>query len=123
MTFEREDFRKQLAERRKSNVESLRPRLQREVQAAVAAEKLTGSAEWDYFLSLLQQRREEYQKLADAAREVLLHHEVVGHEDLLRAKIAFERAHSVVSALDWAIEQPKAVLERGDTARKVLSEE
>ena len=96
--------------------------MRRMVQAAVEVENLTGSAGWDYFLSLVQSDREVWEKSRDAWMDKIRNTEVVSQEALLTAKMNLGIADAVVGALDRVLEMPKQVLSDGAGAKKVLGE-
>ena len=121
MSFEHEDHIAALEKRFQENIESRRPEMRRMVQAAVEVENLTGSAGWDYFLSLVQSDREVWEKSRDAWMDKIRNTEVVSQEALLTAKMNLGIADAVVGALDRVLEMPKQVLSDGAGAKKVLA--
>lgn len=116
---DREDFEKLLREKLSRRTEERRPTLQRQQQAAVAMDNLTGSPEWDYFLSLVQGLLEEAQSRLEDAERVLLGPEC-GYEMLMSAKAAFAEARGQVAAYEHALALPKRLREEGTAAREEL---
>lgn len=119
MTFEKSDFEKLLRERQTKGAVAIRPQMERAVQASVAMEQLTGSAEWDYFLSLVQARVREFEAIRDAQKEVLLSPAATDHEARI-AKIQHAAALASVDALQWAIGLPRTIRDNGEAAKQAL---
>jgi hypothetical protein len=96
-----------------------RPQYERTVQASVALENLTGTPEWDYFLSLVQARLEAAQKRQNAfAQDVLLGE--VDPNVQLRTKLAYRECRMEADVLLWVIGLPKQALREAEAARERL---
>jgi len=93
-----------------------RSELKRMTQAAVSAERLTGNPDWDYYLSIIQAEVERCEAAEDAAKESL----VSPHGDPQEARVAAIRCRERANALRDAIRIPKAIIENGKGAGKML---
>ena len=83
-------------------------------------ESLTGSREWDYFISQVAALREGAASALAAADSQLQSPQVVATEDLMRAKIARAAAASAIAAYDKVLELPRLALAQGTQAKRVL---
>ena len=114
MTFERADYdsllERDLSQRRKEAA----PMIARTLQAAVAAEHLTGTPEWDYFLSLVQARRDQLVSEREHHAQAALDGTSSAREGHLRD---YHRASAGLEALDFVLTIPRKVIEEGQKAR------
>ena len=92
------------------------------VRAAVHATDLTNNPTWDTFLGYIAGAKEQVENAKQSYRDALLNPFTVGHDDLLRAKIALADLEGQIKALDWIVELPKAILETGGKARELLKD-
>jgi len=78
--------------------------------AAVAYRNLTGSAEWDRYLGVLQGRVEELGGELRAQQDAILSVRTGGYEELVRLKLAVALLQGELAALEWAMALPKTVI-------------
>ena len=118
--FDREDFDRQIKEQTTKKAETRKPLLHQLIAVAPMMEALTQSDDWNRYLSYLQARIEISRKAKDAADQILHDPQVTGHEDLLRAKIAYSMALAHEKAFTEALEIPKQIIESGKSAEELL---
>lgn len=111
-----EMLRKRLREGRDRNAGNLR----RSVQAATAMENLTGSAEWDYFLSRVEALKQESEVAVVQASETLHNPSVVDLEIMTIAKIIHASALAAVTAYQQVLAIPNEAIAQGKDAKKAL---
>ena len=90
------------------------------VQAQVSASKLTGDVHWDGFLQLLQGRLDDLLEAEVRARDILLSPEVVGIEEMTRAKIDGVSSRAQIDILEWAMTLPKEMRKASSNAKDTL---
>lgn len=118
--FDPKDYREHVRERLREEGRRREPELRRAAQAAVAMHELTGSREWDYFVTQVAALREAAAAARDEAARQLASPEVVAGDALVRAKIAHAAAVAQITALDAVIALPKEAMAQGEAARRVL---
>jgi hypothetical protein len=89
-------------------------------RAALSAAQITGDEHWDHFLSVVNERLESLRGSVNVALELLKNSDNFSPEDLINQKLAVRLIGREVDALTWVSELPKALMEQGDRARKVL---
>ena len=93
------------------------------VGAAVAAEKLMASEEWQRYQSYIQDAINTIDTHLDGCKEAIFHPQIV---DVREISVIRHQAIDLAAqrkALEWALELPKDIQERGDDARKLLHTE
>ena len=116
----RDDWRKHIVERKVTDAEPYRRQLEMLAQAEVKAKHLTGNAEWDRFLSYLQNFRDTIEKQRDGFANAIADPRVVDHGRILEAKIAMAECKGIIDALDGVISLPKDLMEMGAQAKTLL---
>jgi hypothetical protein len=89
-------------------------------QAAVKAELLTGDPVWDLFLTYLQHTIEETEAYRQSAQNALIHPSIVGHHEMLQAKIALAECNARITILKAVVSLPKDLIEMGTKAKGLL---
>lgn len=120
MTFERHEHQALLEGKMRDRVEQIRPELRRIVQASVAAEHLTGTPEWEYFLSLVQGMIEEQVGIRNAADALFGEDRFRAAEEILEVRHSRAMAQARIDALESVLLIPKQAIEEGQKAKKVL---
>lgn len=120
MSFDRDEYDRMLARRAQERARDQAPELRRIGQAAVAAERLTGEATWDYFLTIVQDALEQTDRAIAEIQERIAAVEVVG-DALTAAKVRLVQLESRAEALRQVIEIPRRVMELGEAATERLS--
>jgi hypothetical protein len=120
MTFTREEHEKLLERRLRESGEQRRPQLERDLRAGAAAENLTGTPEWDFYLNKLEEISAEAREVVSHCDTVLLGPEVK-QDMLLGAKVARAGAMGMLAALERASALPKQIVEQAKQSKKVLS--
>lgn len=118
--FDRKDYEAHLQDRLRERRKEREPELRRAVQAATAMEQMTGSPEWDYFLSRVEALRQEAEEERKRALEHLEDPSIVSDESIRKARVTGAMARAAIVALDKVLEIPKQALEDGKRAKRVL---
>lgn len=90
-------------------------------QAEVAANNLTGSPEWDVFLSYVQHAVKETTEQRDAWQRRLNAPDVVDHTELLKIKIAIAECNARIDAWTVAIALPADIKRNGNKAKDLMA--
>jgi len=122
MSLERADFQKTLEESRRERVRRRAREIRQVAQAAAPAEILTGSQEWDYFITLLQSQIDTLQKILMALRDSAASDLSFEHSDLARYKAQEMRISAQIDTLQQIIALPKQIIEQGEKAKLVLKQ-
>lgn len=120
MTFERDAFKKLMAEKKAERAQPSRPVLEILAQAEVAAANLTGDATWDIFLSYIQAAIERTEAEVTTTETLLGSPEVVEIADLMRLKIQLARLKERISAWNAVISLPSDIKTEGEKAKGLL---
>ena len=120
MTFEREEHDNLLERQLAELATRQRAHFDRQVKAGAAMERMTGSAEWDFFLNQLEAIKSEAEEALRRADDVLLGLEV-DPQELMKAKLARAGAMGMVAAIERAQRLPKQIMEEGAASKKALS--
>lgn len=122
MTFDRREH-EDLLERQLADLATRQHvHFDRQVKAGAAMERLTGSAEWDFFLNQLEAIKSEAEEALKRADDVLLGLEV-DPQELMKAKLARAGAMGMMAAIERAQRLPKEIMEDGAKAKKALKHE
>ncbi len=89
----------------------------------VAAEHLVGDEKWDRFLEWVSGVMKEINAAREAAQSVLRDPRVVGHDDLMRAKIVLADLDGQRKALEWVMALPRQLKDGAATVRGLLKED
>ena len=120
MQFDRSDFMELLAkEANKSNGQSVDPkRLFAQLQqASLKSDYLTGNEHWDYFLSLLQNTKSEYEQLRDQCRMALENPATTDTDYIASWRQQLLLCNERISTLDAVMKLPKDLHEVGEKAK------
>ena len=121
MSFDRdEDWEPHVKETCNERVRNAAPNLQELRRAALSIEQVTGDEHWDLFLSMVKARIEEKAAERDKAVEVLKNSDDFTIEPLINQKLAARLFGREVEVLEWVIEQPKIIMEKGERAKELL---
>ena len=86
-------------------------------QAEVAMSKLTGSAEWDSFVQIVQNRldaaKDDYEHMAYELAHTDFHCSI---EAMTRRRLQLAAVHSVISVLEWITELPREIMDAAAAA-------
>ena len=112
------------ANRTRKLVEQSDPRadaskLRNVIGAAVDAAKLTGSLEWDRYISWIEHAKDETKALIDTTQSKLNSPMIVNHDDIMRLKLELYGFEWQLQTLDWAQDLPRAIMAQGDQAREL----
>ena len=93
-------------------------RLERLVhQAEVSMDKLTGSAEWDAFVQIVQSRIETAKNDYEHMAYELAHPSFrVGIEAMTQQRIALAELHSTIASLEWITGLPREIMDAAEAA-------
>lgn len=115
MTFDRKEW----AAREKPVRKSQAP-LHQIIQAAPKMQALTGSPQWDTFLSYFQAQIEIANKSIDTLTMQLLSPSLWDPTEMVRIKAAIISLQDRVATLTTVLELPKKIIESGKTAEELL---
>jgi hypothetical protein len=90
--------------------------------AAVVADKLKRTEEWERYCTYLQGMANKMVGARDTARAKMNDPTVLAHADLLKLKFDAAEADAMVRAWTMAIELPAAILAGGEEADKFIQE-
>ena len=91
------------------------------VGAAVAAEKLMGTEEWQRYQSYMQDAINTIDAHLDGCKEAIFLPHIVDAREIAMIKHQAIDLAGQRKALEWALELPKDIQERGNDARKLLN--
>ncbi len=94
--------------------------LQQLQQAQVEADKLTGDPHWDLFLSYVAAAAERAEQAAENIKSLILQPNMVGHDELMMAKIELAEAEAQARAWRQVIALPADIRESGEQAKTLL---
>ena len=114
------DWEKRVDEQAKSAVKKRRTDLQIVRRSALHVDELTGDEHWDHFLSLIKKRIEEREIEIEIHSDFLVHSDIFTNEELINAKLAVRLYGREVEALQWVMELPAQLREKGDRASELL---
>lgn len=118
--FTREEFEKMDKERKVRAIKLRERELQAAKRDALLVSQVTGDPHWDHFLSIVQERIVRLRKEMDTALDLLQSSDDFTTEGLINQKLAVRLLGREIEALNWAIELPQAILEKGDRAKELL---
>lgn len=86
-------------------------------QAEVSMDKLTGSAEWDAFVQIVQSRietaKDDYEHMAYELAHPSFR---VGIEDMTRQRIGLAELHRTIATLEWITGLPREIMDAAEAA-------
>ena len=86
-------------------------------QAEVAMDRLTGSAEWDGFVQIVQSRLEAAKDDYEHEAYALAHPSFrVSIEAMTRARIGLAERHGVLDTLEWIVGLPREIMDAAEDA-------
>ena len=122
MALEREEWRRQRERTRTQETRQREPMFRQLAQAEVAADRLTSSEEWNWFLQIVQALRDQAQAgLAQIEENDRSNYEF-SYEELSRAKSARLVWSERIRVLDEMLDIPASALTDGESARRKLDE-
>ncbi len=89
-------------------------------QAELLADILTGSEDWDNFLSYVNGQKEQITGTKLYLQEQLIHPQMVNEEQIRMVRQALHVCQGQISMLDWVMLLPKALKEGGAGAKAIL---
>ena len=122
MTYSRVEFEADVAARRKRKVRENERTFQQIAQAAVPAAAVTGSAEWDYLLSLMQAEVERLDKVIQGLTEAYAIDPSFDPIRMSESKAAIRTAVAQRDTLRSVITLPKEIIEKGEKAQLALQQ-
>jgi formate dehydrogenase maturation protein FdhE len=120
VAYEREEFEKNQAERKKKEVKQRRSELGAMQREALAAEYVTGDEHWDLLLSIMMAKIKNLQGKIDEATEALKTSDEFSPEVLINQKLGVRLYGARVDELEWLISLPQILKEQGDRANELL---
>jgi len=92
------------------------------VQAEVAANKLTGSTEWDYFLSIIAGLSTTLEVAQDHLTKAIFRETVVRPEDMVLIKLNHAYIKGQLDMIETVMMIPKTLKENGEEAQAIVTE-
>ncbi len=120
MNYERKEFEQALEKRRLELVHKRRSEITQVAQATVPVEALTKSAEWNFFLSVLQSHIEELAGVIEGLRVADSVSPSFEHSDLAARKAQLMALHAQKATLERVRDLPKEIFEQGEKAKLAL---
>ena len=120
MAFERTEFMKSIEASAQARARRNERDIQQTAQAEVPMTALTGMAEWDFFLSILQAQLEMLEESRMVLQDAADSDPSFAYEDLARLKAQKLQVAVQISTLRQVCELPKQIIEKGESARLVL---
>lgn len=114
------DWRAHVAAASSQRVRASAPDLRTVRRAALSAAQVTGDKHWDLLLSVVKARIEDLHAQLEVAFANLKNSEDFTPSEVINQKLAVRLLGREVEALEWVIELPKSLMEKGDSARKLL---
>ncbi len=123
MTFERRAYREHIAAAAHEKAIDVDAHHLRVLErAALEAHAVTGDPRWDHYLSYLQSAIEETEAQSLSLREKLCGGDIVGHDEMMRIKLALAECNGRCTAWKVARDLPKELIANGDKARDLLAQ-
>ena len=122
MSYSRVEFEADLVKRRKQKVKERERDFQQMAQAAVPAAAVTGSAEWDFLLSLIQAEVERLDAVVAALTEAYATEPSFDPIKMSEAKASIQRAVVQRDTLQSIVTLPKEIIEKGEKAQLALQQ-
>lgn len=123
MSFDRKDFTALAAKQRGAKVTAdHQPGLIQLRQAAVAAEQMMGTPEWDVFLSYLEAAKQEAVKMRAGYVTDLTNPRIVDQNEIAKLRIAVFRLDDRIQTLAAVIAMPHEIRKHGHVAAERLKE-
>lgn len=116
MTFDRQQYLDQLNRKKAAKRLELRPQMLMVRQAAVQTEKLTGSPEWDLFLSFIEADLEQFEQWLEQLKAQIADSPDTDWE----LKKAYFQCEATIATLTAVMALPKDILARGEHAKSLL---
>jgi hypothetical protein len=120
MTFQRQEFRDVLERQRRDRVQRHETEIRQIAQAEVPMSAITGSAEWDYMLSLLEAQIEVLGNTLAAMGEAHALDPSFSHEDMARQKALMMQVAAQKDTLERVRDLPKQIIKEGEKAKLAL---
>ena len=122
MTYERKDFKERLAEKAAARRNDTIPAARALQPAGVIMAKLTtGSDEWNRYLSYVQGQINKTRDQRAAAQQKMADPTVWEPYQLTKLKSDIIQADAMISAWEWAMALPKALVDGGAEATEFLN--
>ena len=115
-----EDWTPHLEKKAKEQIRRQAPDLRAQEHAALSAAYVTGDEHWDHFLEVVQAKIEKSTTERDKAAEALKNSDDFSTEILINQKLAVRLFGKEVEALEWVIELPQIIMEKGERAKELL---
>lgn len=91
------------------------------IRSSLALDAVTGSEEWDHFLSYVQGAEEELRKEQDAVNQAIL--SSFNADDVMMQKLKYNKVLGMIEALEWLKALPKAIKDNAVLAKGLLEED
>jgi hypothetical protein len=122
MTFQRKQYQEALDRQKREHVRGNVTQLKQMAQAKVPAEAVTGSAEWDYLLSLIEAKIEELGNSLAVLGEASASDLTFSHEVMAQQKALMMQVKAQKDTLEAVRDLPKQIIEHGEKAQFALQE-
>jgi len=121
MGFDRDrDWEGRVTPLSKERVRRVAPDLHAIQRAALEAAEVTGDEHWDFFVSVIKAKVEDLMGQLEVTEEALKNSDDFTTSVLINQKLAVRIFGSQIETLNWVLELPKALLEKGDRATELL---
>ena len=120
MPHELKDFRKDVEQKRRDGVKAHRREMRQVAQAEVPMSALTGSKEWDYFLSILQAEIDDLENGLLAMRDGGDLDPSFEYADLVRLKAQKMLTCVQIDTLQRVRDLPQQIISQGEKAKLAL---
>ena len=122
MSFDRKEFLDTLAEKANQRKANSAPAMRVLAAASVVMEKLiTKSEEWNRFLSYIQGQIEKTRAQKESAHQKLADPSIWEPYQLNKLKSDLIAADAMITALEWVMQLPKALIDGGADAQEFLN--
>lgn len=118
--FDRDDWNKRLDEKKKEKLQSEENSNKFALRTSVEMTRLTGSEEWDKYLTYLQGLLETSNVRIGELEEKILSPEIFGHDDMIKLKSQIIQFRERSTVLEFVMSFPKEIIEYGKVAKKKL---
>lgn len=122
LSFDRKDFTELNARNEKARTQSRLPFLRSVAAAAPKMEALTHDTNWDQYLHYLGGVLEKLRAAKDASHRQLENPKLTDSAEIMRIKTALHISDAMIQAIVLATDLPKAIIEGGQSADKLIKE-
>jgi hypothetical protein len=120
MAYDRGEFDALTEKQQKDRIRRQAPDLRAQEHAALSVSQVTGDEHWDRFLEVIQAKIEKLTAERDKADLALKNSDDFSPDTLINQKLAVRLFGKEIEALEWAIDQPRIIMEQGERAKELL---